>query len=187
MADNSDPPDNDDDDDSDLFRQMMRDVTPLPEDDRIEPPAATSPARLHNREASDVTDTGSNSFIQSDYISPVRPEEALFFAGPGLQEKLRKRLRRGQIPVEARLDLHGKTINQAGQQLDGFLQHAQSEGLRCVLVIHGRGHRSQDNQPVLKAQVNHWLREYPGVLAFASATPQHGGVGALYVLLKKAT
>ena len=180
MADDSDTHD----DDAELFRQMMGDVTPLPEDNRIEPRAKMRAVRVRD---SDNTSSISrqNGFIQSEYVQPVTPEEALFFAHPGLQEKIRRRLRHGRISFEARLDLHGKTIPQAAQELDDFLQHAQVDGLRCVLVIHGRGHRSEDNQPVLKAQVNHWLREHPAVLAFASTQPQHGGVGALYVLLRK--
>ena len=185
MSNPSDPSDPPDDDDAALFRHMMEDVKPLPGDNRIEPVTAPRPARVRKHAKTAASEPGRNVFIQSDYVPPVAPEESLFFARPGLQEKVRKRLRRGQMPVEARLDLHGKTITQASELLDSFLQQAQREGLRCVLVIHGRGHRSQDNQPVLKAQVNHWLRQHPAVLAFASTLPQDGGVGALYVLVKK--
>lgn len=183
MADRPDTPD----DDANLFRELMGDVTPLPPDNRIE--RNSTPRSTHPRNSGARQDAGhfadDHGLIQSDYVPPVKPDESLFFNHPGLQEKVRKRLRTGKIPLEARLDLHGKTIVQAAGQLDAFLRQAQQDQMRCVLVIHGRGYRSQDNQPVLKAQVNHWLREHPAVLAFASAQPQHGGVGAVYVLLRK--
>ena len=56
--------------------------------------------------------------------------------------------------------------------------------LRCAHIIHGKGYRSGERQPVLKRKVNYWLRLRPDVLAFCSATPRDGGTGAVYVLLR---
>ena len=57
--------------------------------------------------------------------------------------------------------------------------------LRCVLVVHGKGWGTTSDFPVLKSHTNAWLREWPGVLAFCSATDIDGGTGAMYILLRK--
>ena len=103
----------------------------------------------------------------------------------GIQAKLQSKLKKGQVPFEFKIDLHGATVNQAGKQLQHAIESAHASGIRCVLVVHGRGKGSFDNKPALKTHVNQWLRDLPQVLAFHSAQARHGGTGALYVLLKR--
>ena len=79
---------------------------------------------------------------------------------------------------------HGLSRAQAQQQLLKFLHLSSQNGWRCVRIIHGKGYRSPDNQPILKNSVNQWLRQHRDVLAFCSAKPADGGTGAVYVLLK---
>ncbi|HEU0218150.1 MAG TPA: Smr/MutS family protein [Stellaceae bacterium] len=96
-----------------------------------------------------------------------------------------ERLKRGQHPVEARLDLHGLTQAEAHRALAAFLQSARASGKRCVLVITGRGSAGGG---VLKTAVPRWLDEpafRPHVLAIATAQPRDGGSGALYVMLRR--
>lgn len=173
--------------DTALFREMVGDVKPLTPDNKIEPTQINlKPIPTHiRREQSTQLSTAQPSFIQSEYVNTVTPEQTLFFSRPGLQQKVTQRLRRGQVPVEAQLDLHGYTIQDAAQELEGFIAAAREAGFRCVIVVHGKGHRSSENRPVLKSQVNHWLQLHPEVMAFSSAMPKDGGVGAVYVLLKK--
>jgi DNA-nicking Smr family endonuclease len=108
---------------------------------------------------------------------------------PGVDKRSAQRLRRGLLPIEARLDLHGKTQTEAHDALDRFLARAQAGGKRCVLVITGKGGRGEGEGPgVLKSAVPRWLDEphlRARVIAIAPARPQHGGEGALYVLLRK--
>jgi DNA-nicking Smr family endonuclease len=173
------PPEND----KDLFRRMMAGVKPLDTEERVQPEKPRiSPHHKTQTPAEDIN----TRFAEFAYASPVKPEESLFFARSGLQQRTLKQLKRGDMRIEARLDLHGETITEAGILLTQFLDQAQAEGCRYVIVIHGKGHRSSEGKPILKAQVNHWLRECPAVLAFCSAQPKHGGTGAVYVLLKKA-
>src|SRR5262249_38955368 len=97
------------------------------------------------------------------------------------------RLRRGEVEVERRLDLHGLTAAEARRELERELRDAQAAGVRCVLVVHGRGLHS-DAGPVLRDGVLTWLTAEPlaaRVLAFASALPRDGGAGASYVLLRR--
>ena len=105
----------------------------------------------------------------------------------GVDKRTAARLKRGQLPLEGRLDLHGLTQAEAHRELDDFLAAAQDGGRRCVLVITGKG-RGAEGGGVLRAAVPRWLNE-PGqrqrVVAFCHATPKDGGEGALYVLLRR--
>jgi DNA-nicking Smr family endonuclease len=97
------------------------------------------------------------------------------------------RLRRGEVEVERRLDLHGMTAAEARRAFGAALREAAAAGERCMLVVHGRGLRSEGG-PVLKEGVVEWLTApplAPLVLAFASALPRDGGAGASYVLLRR--
>jgi DNA-nicking Smr family endonuclease len=108
---------------------------------------------------------------------------------PGIDRRLAQRLHRGDYAVQAHLDLHGHTVEEAKASVDRFLTNAYSTGQRCVLLIHGRGRNSKDNRPVLKEQVQIWLshgRLSRLVLAFATAPVTDGGAGAVYVLLRRA-
>jgi DNA-nicking Smr family endonuclease len=101
-----------------------------------------------------------------------------------VQQRLFRDLRRGKIRSELELDLHGLTANHARQTLEQFLSDCQQRKLRCARIIHGKGYGSKGQQPVLKQKLNIWLRQHRDVLAFCSATPQDGGTGAVYVLLR---
>ena len=110
----------------------------------------------------------------------------------GLDRRNLERLRRGKLPVEATVDLHGDTQAVAHRRLEAFLARAQAGGRRCVLVITGKGRlgRGEGGQEpgVIRANLPRWLNEAPNrdrVLAFAQAQPAHGGAGAFYVLLKR--
>ena len=172
------PPEND----TDLFRRMMTDVKPLAAEERVQP---EKPRISPHRRTQNPDEPVESNFVEFAHAAEVTPEESLFFARNGLQQRLLKQLKRGDLTVEASLDLHGQIIEEAGKSLTSFLDEAQSVGCRCVIVIHGKGTRSAAGRPVLKTQVNHWLRESPAVLAFSSTQPRHGGTGSVYVLLKK--
>lgn len=110
--------------------------------------------------------------------------DELSFRRQGVRDDTARKLRRGQIPVQAELDLHGLTRHAAHDALRRFLNDCVLRNLRCVRVIHGKGLRSGLAGPVLKIVVNQWLRNIENVAAFASARPVDGGTGAVYVLLK---
>jgi DNA-nicking Smr family endonuclease len=106
----------------------------------------------------------------------------------GFSPKLMQRLKRGHFPVQDFLDLHGLTKQEAEVKMREFLHRSRQVGLRCVLVVHGRGRNSENNTPVLKEQMPVWLGKGAVrkiVLAFATARPYDGGSGALYVLLRR--
>src|SRR5207244_3993166 len=106
----------------------------------------------------------------------------------GLDPRLVRRLRRGDFAWQSHVDLHGMTAEEARPVVDRFLADSVRAGLRCVLIVHGRGLNSKDQKPVLKERLKTWLaRGRPSrvVLAFTTARPCDGGAGALYVLLRR--
>jgi DNA-nicking Smr family endonuclease len=106
-----------------------------------------------------------------------------------IDRRLKQRLARGQIEIDGRIDLHGRTLNEAHAALLRFLHRAQGEGFRTVLVITGKGGPDPERgRGVLRRQVPLWLtlpdlRAY--VLAVEEAHIAHGGAGALYVRLRR--
>ena len=115
--------------------------------------------------------------------------------------KKAKKIRSGQIEIEARIDLHGLRQDEAPMTLRAFLVRAQRAGKRWVLVITGKGKiatERDDDAPfdmtrnrdrgVLKRNVPRWLEE-PDlrglVVSYTTAAISHGGDGALYVHLRK--
>jgi DNA-nicking Smr family endonuclease len=111
--------------------------------------------------------------------------EELDFVRPGVQTRLYQELRRGRIPPEDMIDLHGLRVAEARPALSRFLTHAIRHRMRVVQVIHGKGYGSNRQQPILKQKVNQWLRQRDQVLAFCSAPRFDGGTGAAYVLLSR--
>ena len=100
----------------------------------------------------------------------------------GIDSSTKRRLFRGELPIDLRLDLHGMTAARAHKQLIQFIGLAADDGCRCVLVITGKG------SGVLNGHVPNWLKQPPlsfQVLALAEARPKDGGSGAFYVLLRR--
>ncbi|BCG62960.1 MAG: hypothetical protein methR_P0642 [Methyloprofundus sp.] len=121
---------------------------------------------------------------QTGSINALQTEDTLSYTAEGLQNNVLKKMRRGHFGLDAELDLHGLTSNQAKRELIKFLHFCEQDGCRCVRIIHGKGYRSTNNQPVLKNDVNLWLRQHQEVQAFCSTAQKDGGAGAVLVLLR---
>jgi DNA-nicking Smr family endonuclease len=174
-----------------VFLAEMAGVTPLPKDPRgrvekPQPPTPKLPYPSDDYEAlADLRDlvAGRGEFT-IQYT-----DEYMEGLAPGVDRRLAQRLHRGDYAVQAHIDLHGHTVEDARVAVEQFLTSAYAAGQRCVLLIHGRGLNSKDNRPVLKEQVRIWLshgRLSRLVLAFATAPLTNGGAGAVYVLLRRA-
>lgn len=109
--------------------------------------------------------------------------EHLSYRNHGVQANVLKKLRRGSFSIQAELDLHGLTVEQARDQVRHFLHSALDQEHRCVRIIHGKGRKNAERAPILKPMLNHWLQRKREVIAFCSAKPEDGGTGAVYVLL----
>ncbi|QJQ95351.1 MULTISPECIES: Smr/MutS family protein [Halomonadaceae] len=184
-----------DDEEISAFRQALADagVRPL-SSNRADPGKPRQAGRddtlARRRAAAVATDTQQLSSRLSDgRVEAVNPSQSLDFAVVDLPYRTHAQLKRGQIAWEAGLDLHGYSIDEARDELEGFLCEAIKERMRCVLVVHGKArssvHGGLSQYPLIKSHVNAWLREWPSVLAFCSARELDGGTGAVYVLLRR--
>ncbi|PPK72881.1 DNA-nicking Smr family endonuclease [Methylobacter tundripaludum] len=167
--------------DSDLFRQTIGKVQTV-KSDKVLLTEGNKPKPYPKSQTVNVAEhlNGAADFN----VENVGIEDSLSFAAPGLQHSVLKKLRKGQFGLDAEIDLHGLNSNKAKRQLLHFLHDCVEDGCRCVHIIHGKGYRSMDNHPVLKNNLNLWLRQHKDVQAFCSAPPKDGGTGAVFVLLQ---
>lgn len=180
-----------------LWRAVTETITPI--ERRVAPapakakPASEPAAASSPHLAKPKTPAPKPAPAPPPKIAPAKPPAAPFEA------KRAKRLRRGHLDIEARLDLHGMRQAEAHRALRGFILSAQARGLRHVKVITGKGRSSDpDDRPfdlhgpdrpgILKRLVPAWLGEpdlAAVVVSFTGAGRQHGGEGAIYVHLRR--
>lgn len=165
------------DDDLALFRQAMADVRPLKR------PAKVAPSPLRHRRPRPIKRPPEPALLETP-LGLDEADTADSWHVPGLRPQDLRRLKKGAWPIEARLDLHGMTLEEGEQALRTFLAQAHDMGLRHLLVIHGKGYNSAGGRSVLKTMVTRLLPAIPFVIAFHRATPRDGGGGATYVLLR---
>ena len=123
---------------------------------------------------------------------PAKPHELTHGLSHGIDRRQAERFRRGKLAIEGKIDLHGRTQQDAHDDLLAFLRRAHAAGKRNVLVVTGKGMTTSQRKPtgtgILRQAVPRWLNEPTFralVLAFDYAESRHGGEGALYVLLKR--
>jgi DNA-nicking Smr family endonuclease len=184
-----------------LWREIARQIKPLrppresDEPGQPAPPSAAKPDEppRPNRPAKPAGQPHRPSVPRRD---PAMP------ALTGIDRRMQRRLIRGAADIDARLDLHGESIETARVQLQRFLAESRAQGHRLVLVItgkgaspftshtlHGTGHfHSPERLGRLRRMVLEWLNEpefRSHVSGFQPAHPRHGGGGALYVRLRR--
>ena len=163
----------------------MRDVKPLK---RVKPAAsapAATPVPAKPRKPALPRLVMGPSPVPPVRVSADGPPELSHGRAAGIDRRSSERLHRGRLPIEGKLDLHGMTQAAAAERLAAFIERGEAAGKRCLLVITGKGLAGGG---ILRDQVPRWLNLPPNrgrVLAFDYARPQHGGSGALYVLLKR--
>lgn len=105
----------------------------------------------------------------------------------GFPQSSMERLRLGRIPYQDHLDLHGQTLAQAEISIFEFIKKSVALGRFCILLIHGRGLGSPGGVSVIKRNLESLLlhsKITKNILAFTTAQPVDGGLGASYVLLR---
>jgi len=208
------------DDERHLWEKVVESVEPLhaapparvetesiaPESIAVPPPPASAPPAEPARVPRTVRPTGPTRHPFAAPPSGVihvkhaeRPDglPPAVKAPPSLARidpRTKRRLVRGSLPIDDRLDLHGYTEAAAHALLRGFLIGARAHGARVVLVITGKGagpgkeHRAPHERGILRRAVPHWLADptlRDVVLGFEEAHLAHGGAGAIYVRLRR--
>ena len=174
--------------DSDLFQASMEDVIPL----------GWSTDSTLTRQPVEVANPGQtedeglrllNAFVEGKIPIDLTVSGVYVEGAPNPEgKKWLDSLRSGRFAVEAHCDLHGLTILDARQLLGKFVRQSLQKGYGCIRLVHGRGHHSPNDPPILKEHLQRWLcsrRMSRYVVAFTSARLHDGGGGALYVLLHR--
>lgn len=119
--------------------------------------------------------------------APARTGGGAVKIGGGFDRSTESKLKKGRLPIEGRLDLHGMTQDEAWRALSRFIPAAVRQEKRTVLVITGKG-RVSESGGVLRRMVPLWLTETElrrHVIGITAAQPKDGGSGALYVRLRR--
>ena len=171
------------DDDMALFREAVGEVRSV-SNDRVESDLKPVSPNVRHSEEDDrsVMEALLDDLSEADFLETG---EHLSFTRPGVQRSILRKLKSGRYSVQSEIDLHGLTVNEARQELNGFLHQARERRHLCIRVIHGKGRRQAGSSPRLKPAVNQWLQRNKAVVAFCSARANDGGTGAVYVLLKR--
>jgi len=172
-------------DDVALFREAVRDTTPIRPTPRI-PRGGEALPPVAVQSMLDGHDAVAESLGGLPWEPSVETGQESSYLRAGLGRDVLRKLRRGHWVVQDCVDLHGLNRQEARLSLAEFLRACLKRGLRCVRVVHGKGLRSPGKEPVLKGKVQVWLLKRDEVLAFCEAPKNQGGSGALLVLLKAA-
>lgn len=169
------------------FLEQMQDVRRIrkPNKADVKSPKDLTPGHLERqRSAVDLPMVDRNP-LTADVVEPLTAHDWLSWQRPGVQHGVFKKLRLGHYPIDARLDLHRMTVDQARREVFAFVKDCVRYGLRTVIILHGKGERNPDGVAQLKSYLAKWLPELDDVLAFHSAQKHHGGTGAAYVMVRK--
>ena len=171
-----------------MFRAAMREAKPLAR--AIKPPRP-GPLAVGEKDSDRAR---KSTLAPTAGESPRQfPGEGVFAKAnspapnPGIDRRTEERLRRGDIAIDATLDLHGMTQHAAHRALDRFVRQAWTDARRMLLVITGKG-SVREGGGVLRRELPRWLstgENAARVLKIAAAQPRHGGGGAYYVLLRR--
>jgi DNA-nicking Smr family endonuclease len=165
------------DEDINLFERAVQGTKPL-----AQGKVCIGPPKLKYAKKQPTFEDKPSFFDGGEPRDLIQDDDYIIYKLDGVPNKTLRKLSKGQYNVEAVLDLHRKTIEEARHAITQFLHECLNRGIRTVIIVHGKG--KPGSAPVLKNKVNHWLRQVESVLAFCSAMPRHGGNGAVYVLLK---
>lgn len=175
-------------DDLQAFAKEMADVSPLRTPDRIllPAPAERTPGQDYRRQAAQQPTAHDENFLTTGFVELVHPQAVISYMRPGIQHGVFRKLRQGGYPIDATLDLHQMSVEQARREVFEFVHDCMRHDVRTALINHGKGGRDPDRPAaMIKSHVAKWLPLFPEVMAFHSAQGFHGGTGAVYVMLRK--
>ncbi|MDA8479858.1 DNA endonuclease SmrA [Citrobacter sp. Awk 4] len=167
-------------DDTSLFLDAMEDVQPLKRCTDIH----WQPTR--NQRAPQHLDTLQlDNFLTTGFLDVIPLSQPLEFRREGLQQGVTDKLRLGKYSQQASLNLLRQPVEECRKMLFSFISQSLQDGLRNVLIIHGKGREDRSHANVVRSYVARWLTEFDDVQAYCTALAHHGGSGACYVALRK--
>lgn len=176
------------DEDRKLWERVTRDVKPLAPPTEASVPAmkAASEAGSPTPAAAETTPAVEASLPGPAPVKPSAAPKSRPRPSGAIDRRTLRKIARGTMAIDARIDLHGMTEAEAHGALVRFIETSVASRRRVVLVITGKG-SGGEGRGILRRAVPHWLtgRELGRhVVSFGTAQPVHGGDGALYVRLR---
>lgn len=169
--------------DKGFFEQAMADVTPLSEEQQtlyFKPQDTVDKRARREAQALQL-----ENFFSTGFLDIIACDTPLEYKGEGIQQGVLDKLRNGRYPHQASLNLLRQPVENCRQALFRFIVHAQKDGLRSLLIVHGRGREDESHPNIIRSYVAKWLGQFDQVQAFCRALPRDGGEGACYVTLRK--
>jgi DNA-nicking Smr family endonuclease len=168
---------------ADLFAQEMADVQPLHSEAKelLKQTVTDQPGQLYRRERAAYNNDEQDCPLSLVLRTKLTNDDWLSFKRNGIQVGVFKNLRTGKYTQEATLNLNRKTPQQARDEIVQFVADCEEMNVRSVLLFFGSG----ESGGQLKSYLAQWLPELESVQAFHTALKHHGGVAAVYVLLRK--
>lgn len=178
-----------------LWEFVTRGVKPLEKPAGKDKATPSSPRKSALKGAGEEADSPGFTAWRIPGFGLKPAPEPLIPAGGEVDRRTSDRLKRGELRIEGRLDLHGLRQSEAHDQLTQFLMQSYDADRRCLLVITGKGNRfqKQESEPerevgVLRRLLPVWIGMAPLaqiVLMHSNAQPKDGGAGAFYILLRR--
>ena len=167
-------------DDRKLFQRAMRHVEQMKDPGRVLlKPIPVAPRSL--LEERRMRAAGIERLVSDEFTPAASEEDDSYYLKVGHGTDVLRGLKRGKWPVGASRDLHGSTLDDARERLDRFLASCMQHEVKCVRIVHGKGHGSADGNAVLKTTVRRWLTQLPEVIAYTGCN-EADGVRAPYRL-----
>lgn len=173
------------DDDLQSFLAEMGDVKPLENDTIGLSSGRDRVAQKQQIAALQLEEVAKNNPLSLEGVKPLHPDDYLEHQQPGIQDGVFKNLRMGKYPLEHKISIASMPLVEACNLFYQSLTKCHERGVRALVVHHGKGLNSKPFPAFKKSYVKHWLDELDMVIAYHTAQPQHGGLAATYVLLKK--
>ncbi len=174
--------------DPEAWQQVAGAVKPIRRGDLVPQPLAPLPKVFRPEGA------GAAAYARADAKEkqPLLPGRHGELPALQMDKRLKQRFQRGELPIDARLDLHGLTLANAERALSKLIRDSLAQQKRCLLVITGKGARSAESGVQGRGVLRNWLPEYlkrgpwrDQILGVTPARQEMGGAGAFYVLLRR--
>lgn len=164
----------------DIFLAAVGDVKPLNNDADIR---WNPQPRTHQQHKPDNSQL--DNILTVGYLDIIPLSVGLEYHLDGVQPGVLEKLRLGKYQQQTSLNLIRQPVEQCRQQLFALIRRATRDGLRNVLIVHGKGKQDDTHANIVRSYLARWLKEFDEVQAYCQAAAHQGGSGACYVMLKK--
>lgn len=168
---------------SDCFSEAMNGVTPVRTNDVIDyEPEPLPGGNLPRREPSNLSEETCDLPLHN-IPRQITSEQTCSHQGD-IAPKVWGKFKKGELAPEVTIDLHQFRVHQAASIFSSAIQEAHDSGVRCLLIIHGKGSQ-QNPTPMIKNAIYHWIKSFKEIQGYCSAPGKLGGAGAMLIYIRR--